>query len=103
MTTTIEKRSYMGDTPVLKIDAGKDISGATNITLKVLKPDAVTEEDWTVVSIEGTQIFRYNIAADDFDEAGEYRFQVEYTNGTFSGRTRTVRWFVYDSFKGEVI
>lgn len=102
MTTTIEKRSYLGDTPVLKINAGKDISGATNITLKVLKPDAVSEEDWTIVSIEGTDIFRYNIGATDFDEVGTYKFQVEYTIGTFTGRTRTVKWFVYAHYKGEV-
>lgn len=85
---------------VLQVDCGEDISGASAVALKVLKPNTSVEESWTgaaggtgnqyvVVTIDGTTV--------KVDVAGEYRIQPHITAlSGWTGRGETVRLVVHD-------
>jgi hypothetical protein len=65
---------YVGDegTEIL-VDVGDDISTATVLKLKVLKPSG--EADTWDGTLVGTTIIKYIVQTGDFDESGTYQLQ----------------------------
>jgi len=78
------------------LDCGRTITGATNVYIKVRKPDE-TEHDWSA-EVSGTKYVKYTIQAGDFDQSGDYRLQAYFTLGSWVGRGTTAVLPVYDNF-----
>ncbi|MDP2218523.1 MAG: hypothetical protein Q8J68_14695 [Methanolobus sp.] len=74
----------------------EDISSATDIALKVRKPDQTLTE-W-VPDIYGSNYLRYFVNEGDLSQAGEYRIQPILTIGGETGRGETIVLTVYEIF-----
>ena len=90
----VEKRTYVGDTPLIKADMGEVITGATGLKFYAKRPVTKDIVEWTP-SISGTNYLQYQSVTDDIDEAGVWKVQPELTLGSFSGRGRIFRFTVY--------
>lgn len=90
---------FVGDTPVLLIDAQNpddaaiDITGLT-VSLEVWKPGALVAESWTATVASATELTRQTVTG-DFDTAGEYRIQALVVDGVKRWLGDTVRKTVY--------
>ena len=65
------------------VDCGSVITGATETSLKVKKPDGTTAS-WAA-SIDGTNHLTYTIEAGDFDQVGTYYIQASLTLSGWTG------------------
>jgi hypothetical protein len=93
----MSEKVYVGDIgTIIEIDMQENISTATELKLKVRKPDG-TQVEWTP-SIYGTNYLRYTLQVGDLDMAGTYALQPYMTIGTWTGRGDTVSFTVYDYF-----
>jgi hypothetical protein len=92
-------RHYVGNigTEIL-VNCGSEITGATNLKLKVKKPDG-TEVEWTA-AIDGTDHLKYTTLAADFSVAGTYFLQASLTLGGWSGLGKTAQFEIHDPYTG---
>jgi len=89
---------YVGDTGTeFIVDTGTDVSSATKLALKVLKPEGVSAE-WVGSSYQTTKI-KYTTVADDLNVAGEYAIQAYVEMPAWTGRGETVVIRVHAPFK----
>lgn len=79
------------------LDAGQDITGATDVTIEVLKPSGATAS-WSA-EVYDSQYVKYLTVEGDLDEAGTYKLQCELTLGDWTGRGNTTTMRVYDDFR----
>ncbi len=79
------------------LDAGQDITGATDVTIEVLKPSGTTVS-WPA-AVYDSQYVKYVTAEGDLDEAGMYKFQIELTLSGWTGRGNTTTLRVHDDFR----
>ncbi|KKN39934.1 hypothetical protein LCGC14_0738400 [marine sediment metagenome] len=64
---------YVGDTPLLRVDAGSDISDASVYRILYWKPDGAS--GYFVGSLSGTQLIEYQITdVTILDEKGAWKF-----------------------------
>ena len=90
---------YVGDIGTeIMVDCGYTITEATNLKLKVKKPDG-TEVEWTA-AIDGTDHLKYTTIADDFSVAGTYFLQASLTLGGWSGLGETAQFEIHDPYTG---
>ena len=89
---------YLGDigTEII-VDVCSDISTATLVSLKVMKPDG-TEHTW-VGTVYQTQYIRYITQVGDFDQVGEYRVQPYIEMPGWEGRGDTATFKVSATFQ----
>lgn len=80
------------------VDCGSTITGATNLKLKVKKPDGSTAE-WTA-AIDGTDHLKHTSEAGDFSVAGTYFLQAGLTIGGWTGLGETAQFEIYDPYTG---
>lgn len=84
---------YVGDVGTdIIVDCGSTITGATDLKLKVKKPDGSTVE-WTA-AIDGTDNLKYTTIAGDFNLAGTYFLQSSLTLGGWSGLGEVAQFVV---------
>ena len=88
-------RIFKGDVGVdLRVDTKIDLTGASQTTLKVRKPNK-REVEWTATT-SGTEL-RYTTASGDFDVAGVYRICAYVEFGAASKHTgETAELTVYE-------
>lgn len=79
------------------LDAGQDITGATDVTIEVLKPSGTTDS-WTA-EVFDSQYVKYVTVEGDLDEVGIYKLQIELTLSGWTGRGNTTSLRVYDDFR----
>jgi len=83
---------------VIEIDMGESLSTATNLKLKVRKPDN-TKVEWTpTVYGEGFNYLRYITVANDLDLAGVWKIQPSLTLGSWSGLADTVSFEIFAKY-----
>ena len=78
------------------VDVGTDVTGATDLKLKVEKPDGTTAE-WTAI-VDGTDYLKHTTISTDFDQAGLYRLQASLTIGGWVGLGETASFVIYNSY-----
>ena len=90
---------YVGDvgTEVIVWCGDTDISAATDLALKVKKPDGTTVT-WTP-SIHETYYLKYVIQSGDLDMAGIYYLQSSFTLSGWSGLGETAEFEVFAPFE----
>jgi len=79
------------------VNVGEDVSTATGLLLKVMKPDGTTA-DWgaTAYTLNGqTTYLRYISGASDLDQEGRYTLQSYYTKDGYTGRGETASFRVF--------
>ena len=77
---------FVGDIGVeVTLDCKRDISDATNVAIKVRKPNG-HEVSWPAAFVPGTTTIRYVTQDGDLDKAGSYRLQAYMTLGEWTGR-----------------
>ena len=81
----------------LRVDCGREITGATNTKLLVKKPDGTLVE-FTPASIVDANYLEYTTGAGDIDQAGIYRIQSSLTLSGLSGPGETCEMMVYDLY-----
>jgi hypothetical protein len=88
---------YVGDigTEII-VDCGTAIGGATNLKLKVKKPDS-TEVEWTA-TIDGTDNLKYTTVSGDFNLSGTYFLQAALTLSGWSGLGESAQFIVHDPY-----
>jgi len=83
---------------VIEIDMGESLSTATNLKLKVRKPDN-TKVEWTpTVYGEGFNYLRYITVANDLNLAGVWKIQPSLTLGSWSGLADTVSFEIFAKY-----
>lgn len=85
-------KTYVGDIDTaIDLDTEIDLTSATLLKIKALKPDG-TEVEWTA-TLSGTTVVRYRTVADDLDQEGTWRLQALVTigAGTWSGETAKLK------------
>ena len=88
---------YVGDVGTeIIVDCGTAITGATDLKLKVQKPDATTAE-WTA-TIDGTDNLKYTTIDGDFSVAGTYLVQASLTLSGWTGLGETAHFIIYDPY-----
>ncbi len=80
----------------LILDCGTVVTGATSITIEVLKPD-MTTASWAA-TVYGTNYIKHTIVTDDFDQAGLYKLQASFTLGAWIGRGDTAELIIHRLF-----
>lgn len=75
------------------LDMQVDISLATNLNFKVVKPDE-TEEDWEP-EIYNERYLRYQTVEGDLNVSGRYDIQPSLTIGDWTGSGNPVKFIVY--------
>ena len=91
-------KHYVGEYgTVITVDCGSDITGATNLILKVRKPNG-TEVEW-VATIYNSNYLRYTVVVDDFDQVGTYHLQASLTLVGWNGPGETTEFEIYDEYK----
>lgn len=81
----------------LIVFVGEDVSDATNMYLKAMKPDGTTA-DWSATAYTQygqTTYLKYITGASDLDQEGRYTLQSYYTKDGVSGRGETASFRVY--------
>lgn len=82
------------------IDMQEDLTGATNVSMLIKKPDGTTVT-WTAsLYTEGghTNFLKHAIIAGDLDQAGKYEAHPVLTLSTWTGKGKTVSFIVYDLY-----
>ena len=93
---------YVGDigTAILT-DCGVNVTGASDITFEVTKPNGDAVE-WgaEVTSVAGVPNFLVHYtAAGDLDQPGTYRVQPQFRVASWTGKGETAKFKVYDGFR----
>lgn len=81
----------------LILDCKTVLTGATSITIEVLKPDG-SADSWTA-TVYNTNYVKYTITTDDFNIAGDYKVQAKFTLSGWTGRGETATFTVYPNYK----
>jgi hypothetical protein len=81
----------------LRVDCGRDITGATNTKLLVKKPDG-THIEFTPASIVDTDYLEYVTVTGDLDQAGIYRLQSSLTLAGLTGLGETCEFMVFNAY-----
>lgn len=81
----------------LRVDVGRDVTGATNLELEVLKPDG-TEATFTATLVD-LQYLEYTTIAGDLDQAGKYRIQSSMAFQGWTGRGESCEMYVFDNYQ----
>ena len=91
-------KHYVGEigTSII-LDCGINIVGASEISIKVKKPDGALSS-WDA-SIYGSQKMVHISEEDDFDQNGRYFLQASLKIGTWEGRGETAQFEIYNFFK----
>lgn len=91
-------KHYKGEvgTEIL-VDCGCVITGASDITLKIKKPDG-TKVDWDAI-IDGTNFLKHTTIASDFSLPGKYYLQASLTISSWAGLGETTTFIIYSSFR----
>lgn len=90
---------YVGDVgTVILLDTGMTITGATAVTIEVLKPSA-TEAHWAATVHTDNVSVKHTIVSGEFDEIGSYTLQAKLTLGGGTWRGESVKLVVKDKFK----
>ena len=94
-----QEKKYYKDTigTVIYIEVGENISSATELIIRVKKPDG-TLDNWTG-SQEGLTKIKYTIESGDWDQAGVYYIQAYVKFSSWSGLGETTNFRIYNSFK----
>lgn len=80
---------FVGDVGTeIILNCGTDISSATEVLMRVKKPDGSTV-NWPAVNVNQTSM-KHVIVAGDFDMAGEYRIQAYVEMPSWKGLGETV-------------
>jgi hypothetical protein len=92
---------FIGDYGVVvRVSTGVDLTGATSLKIKVIKPNGV-EATWTAAAVSPVTSgdVTYTTALSDFNVAGTYKIQAEvtFTSSKFLGETTSFR--VYDKWQ----
>lgn len=92
-----EGKYYVGDIGTqIEVDVCTDISTATRVELRVVKPDGTTAT-WVGTVLETTKI-RYIVQAGDFSVDGRYRIQPYVEMPSWRGKGNTATFVVSDMF-----
>jgi len=78
------------------VDCDSTITGATELKLKIKKPNG-TEVEWDA-AISGTDSLRYITIIGDFNQVGKYYLQSSLTIDGWTGLGETVSFFIYDEY-----
>jgi hypothetical protein len=78
------------------VDTGTDITGATDVSLKIKKPDDTTTE-WDA-AINDTNYLKHTTIVTDFDQAGVYYLQASLTVNGWIGLGETAEFMVHDEY-----
>jgi hypothetical protein len=89
---------YVGDigTDII-VDCGSAIGGATNLKLKIKKPDGTLVE-WSAV-IEGTDSLKYTTVSNDFDQCGVYYLQASLNMSGWTGVGETATFTIHSPYE----
>lgn len=88
---------YVGDIgTVITVDCLCTITGATNLKLKIKKPDE-TKVEW-IPTIDGTTNLKYTVIDGDFNMAGIYYLQASLAVDGWSGLGETVDFRIYKPY-----
>jgi len=89
----MSEKHYVGEigTEIL-VDCGSDISGASQVSLEVKKPDN-TKVSWNA-SIEGTNYLKYIAVSGDLDIPGRYYLQASLTLAGWTGLGETTTFII---------
>lgn len=91
-------KMYVGDVgTVIYVDCGVSIATATDVRLKIKKPDR-TEHEW-IGTIYNDKFIKYVIVSGDFDQKGKYYVQAHVQTPTWLGSGETTTFTVYDEYK----
>lgn len=89
-------KHYEGDTKtVILVDTLHDITGATKLELRVIKP-CNEEVTWTG-TLNGTTKIQYITQAADFDEPGKWRLNAYVESPDWTGLGDLATWDVYEA------
>jgi len=95
---TVGTKTYLNDTgTAIIIDAGEDLSTASLMKIKYLKPSGASGA-WiaTIVSGEPTKT-RYITLSNDLDESGTWKLQLYVEFSTWKGHGEIASFVVYDT------
>lgn len=81
----------------IRVDAGRDITGATPTELHVKKPDGTTAT-WSA-TIADSNYLEYTTLAGDLDQSGTYRLQSVFTLSGWTGPGETYEFTIYDNYQ----
>lgn len=81
----------------LRVDVGRDVTGATDLQLFVMKPDG-TEVVWAATLVD-LQFLEHTTTTGDIDQAGRYRIQSHMTFMGWTGEGESFELFIYDSYQ----
>jgi len=106
-TPIIQEKVYRGDIgtaigislfdPVKQANVVIDTYNA--IVLNVLKPDGITQVQWSAnLSLNKSEIFHVTVSG-DLDQAGDYKIQAYLDLATWQGHTSTTILHVNDLFE----
>jgi len=83
---------------VILLDTGITITGATNLSIEVLKPSNTTVS-WAGTIHTDNRSVKHTVASGGFDEVGTYILQAKLTLGAGTWRGESVKLIVRDIFK----
>lgn len=90
---------YKGDIgTVILLDTGMTITGATGITIEVLKPSNTTSS-WPGTIHTDNRSVKHTIVSGEFNEVGTYVLQAKLTLAGGTWRGESVKLIVKDHFK----
>lgn len=96
---TNETKLYVGDigTEII-LDTKTDISGASSVAIKYMKPGTTSISSWVGTILDGTKV-RYVLQVDDIDVSGTWKIMAYVNMGAWAGHGETVTLSVYDLMK----
>ncbi len=83
---------------IIKLNAGSDISTATVLKFKVIKPDKTTDIWDAELDEENNYLANYTTVDDDLDQKGEYKIQLYVEMPEWKGHGETNTFRVYELF-----
>ena len=90
---------YKGDIgTIISLDTGIVITGATAITIEVLKPSNIVSH-WASIIGADTRSVQHTIVTGEFDEIGTYILQAKLTLAGGTWRGESVKLVVRDIFR----
>lgn len=90
---------YKGDVgTVILLDTGMTITGASALTIEVLKPSLAVSHWAATVHTDNISV-KHTIISGEFDEIGTYILQAKLTLGGGTWRGESVKLIVKDTFK----
>lgn len=81
----------------IRLDAGSDISSATELKIKYLKPDG-TKAEWPATP-EGTQFAYYITQEADLNVVGKYKVQLYVVLSAWKGHGEITDFSVFEPLK----